>query len=66
MGNVMRKRKRLMITAAQRSKQGFEFMNCGADILAVTAWMGAEMARLKGLLVKKVEAEVVESKGGDV
>jgi len=66
MGNVMRKRKRLMITAAQRSKQGFEFMNCGADILAVTAWMGAEMARLKGLLAKKVEAEVVELKGGDV
>jgi 4-hydroxy-2-oxoheptanedioate aldolase len=36
--------------AAQRSKQGWEFMNCGADIVAVTAWMSAEMAKMKALL----------------
>jgi len=38
--------------AAQRSQQGFEFMNCGADIVAVTAWMSSEMARLQTLLEK--------------
>ena len=37
-------------TAAQRSKQGWEFMNCGADIVAVTSWMTAEMAKMKALL----------------
>lgn len=36
--------------AAQRSKEGFEFMNCGADIVAVAAWMSAEMGKLKALL----------------
>ena len=25
--------------AAQRSKEGFEFMNCGADLIAITAWV---------------------------
>jgi 4-hydroxy-2-oxoheptanedioate aldolase len=39
-------------TAAQRSKQGFEFMNCGADIVAVTEWMTGEMSRMKVLLQK--------------
>lgn len=38
------------LLAAQRSKQGFEFVNCGADIVAVTAWMSTEMAKLKDLL----------------
>lgn len=37
--------------AAAKSQQGFHFVNCGADIVAVTAWMGAEMAKLKGLLL---------------
>ncbi|RDW74920.1 hypothetical protein BP6252_06062 [Coleophoma cylindrospora] len=36
--------------AAQRSKQGFEFMNCGADIVAVTAWMAGEKAKMEALL----------------
>lgn len=36
--------------AAQKYKQGFDFVNCGADIVAVTAWMGAEMAKLKSLV----------------
>lgn len=38
---------------AQRAKQGFEFMNCGADIVALTAWMSSEMARMKTLLEKE-------------
>jgi 4-hydroxy-2-oxoheptanedioate aldolase len=38
--------------AAQRSKQGFHFMNCGADISAITVWMSNEMARLKTLIEK--------------
>jgi 4-hydroxy-2-oxoheptanedioate aldolase len=37
-------------TAAQRYQQGFHFMNCGADIVAITAWMSTEMAKFKGLL----------------
>lgn len=38
--------------AAQRYKQGFHFVNCGADILALTAWMSAEMAKMKSLLAE--------------
>lgn len=33
--------------AARRLKQGWHFVNCGADIVAITAWMSAEMAKLK-------------------
>ena len=40
--------------AAQRSKQGWEFMNCGADIVAVTAWMSAEMVKMKALLEHRI------------
>jgi 4-hydroxy-2-oxoheptanedioate aldolase len=40
------------VIAAQRSKQGFEFVNCGADIVAVTAWMSTEMAKMKKLLAE--------------
>jgi 4-hydroxy-2-oxoheptanedioate aldolase len=36
--------------AAMRIRQGFHFVNCGADIVAVTAWMSAEMARMRTLL----------------
>ncbi|TVY35024.1 2-keto-3-deoxy-L-rhamnonate aldolase [Lachnellula occidentalis] len=36
--------------AAAKAKQGFHFMNCGADIVAVTAWMSAEMKKFKDLL----------------
>lgn len=35
--------------AAKRLKQGWHFVNCGADIVAITAWMTAEMAKLKQL-----------------
>ncbi|KAH6983299.1 Pyruvate/Phosphoenolpyruvate kinase-like domain-containing protein [Ilyonectria sp. MPI-CAGE-AT-0026] len=46
--------------AAQRYKQGFHFVNCGADIVAVTAWMSTEMGKLKGLIQK---TPVTESNG---
>ncbi|KAH6691481.1 2-dehydro-3-deoxyglucarate aldolase [Plectosphaerella plurivora] len=36
--------------AAAKVKQGFHFVNCGADIVAVTAWMSGEMGKLKKLL----------------
>jgi 4-hydroxy-2-oxoheptanedioate aldolase len=42
----------MQFAAAQRSKQGFEFMNCGADIVAITAWMTGEMSKMKALLEK--------------
>jgi 4-hydroxy-2-oxoheptanedioate aldolase len=38
--------------AAKRSKQGFHFMNCDADISAITVWMSTEMARMKTLMKK--------------
>lgn len=43
--------------AAERVRQGFEFVNCGADIVAVTSWMSGEMGRLREL--------VAEKKGGE-
>lgn len=36
--------------AAAKYKQGFHFVNCGADIVAITAWMSAEMEKLKSLI----------------
>ncbi|KAL4875792.1 HpcH/HpaI aldolase/citrate lyase family protein [Aspergillus karnatakaensis] len=36
--------------ARRRWVQGFDFVNCGADIVAVTAWMGREMGRLRELI----------------
>ncbi|KXH32906.1 hypothetical protein CSIM01_07533 [Colletotrichum simmondsii] len=36
--------------AALKYKQGFHFVNCGADIIAITAWMSGEMAKLKDLV----------------
>lgn len=38
--------------AAQKHKQGFHFVNCGADIVAITAWMAAEMGKLKTLVAE--------------
>lgn len=48
--------------AAQRYSQGFHFVNCGADIVAVTAWMSTEMGHLHRLLAetKTEEAEKAE------
>ncbi|CAH0020376.1 unnamed protein product [Clonostachys rhizophaga] len=36
--------------AAKRIHQGFHFVNCGADIVALTAWMTGEMGKLKHLV----------------
>lgn len=33
--------------ATARAKKGWEFANCGADIVAVMAWMGSEMGKFK-------------------
>jgi 4-hydroxy-2-oxoheptanedioate aldolase len=40
--------------AAQKSKEGFDFMNCGADIVALTTWMAKEMGDLNNLLAVDV------------
>lgn len=40
--------------ASEKYKQGFDFVNCGADIVAVTAWMSEEMTKLKRLVDKTV------------
>lgn len=32
-------------------KQGFHFLNCGADIIAISAWMSEEMSRMKKRLM---------------
>ena len=36
--------------AAAKYKQGFHFVNCGADIVAVMSWMTSEMGKLKSLV----------------
>ncbi|KEY64027.1 hypothetical protein S7711_07391 [Stachybotrys chartarum IBT 7711] len=36
--------------AAKKYNDGFHFVNCGADIVAVTAWMSKEMATLRTLV----------------
>lgn len=38
--------------ATRRYAQGFHFVNCGADIVALTAWMAGEMARMRALIVE--------------
>lgn len=43
--------------AAVKYKQGFHFVNCGADIVAITAWMGFEMEKLKSLVSTKKEED---------
>ncbi|KAG5795787.1 hypothetical protein H9Q69_005166 [Fusarium xylarioides] len=39
-------------TAAQRYEQGFHFVNCGADIVALTSQMSAETRKIKDLTKK--------------
>lgn len=43
--------------AAAKYKQGFHFVNCGADIVAITAWMSVEMEKLKRLVSTKTEED---------
>jgi 4-hydroxy-2-oxoheptanedioate aldolase len=47
--------------AATRYKQGFHFVNCGADIVAVTTWMSAEMTRLRSLLESSNRTQSLDS-----
>lgn len=53
--------------AAAKVRQGFHFVNCGADIVAVTAWMAGEMGKLKTMLAqdapKKDTTEVAKVNG---
>ena len=39
--------------AAQRAKEGFEFVNCGSDTGAISIWMSNELSRMKSLLAKE-------------
>ncbi|KAJ0272405.1 hypothetical protein COL940_010449 [Colletotrichum noveboracense] len=43
--------------AAAKYKQGFHFVNCGADIVAIAAWMSIEMGKLKSLVSKKADED---------
>lgn len=36
--------------AAAKYRQGYHFVNCGADIVALTTWMSSEMGKLKAIL----------------
>ncbi|KAK1486890.1 hypothetical protein CABS01_13023 [Colletotrichum abscissum] len=53
--------------AALKYKQGFHFVNCGADIVAITAWMSGEMAELKDLVATmgKQRNEVQQKMDGE-
>jgi len=46
--------------AAAKYKQGFHFVNCGADIVAITAWMSAEMEKLKSLISTKTDEDMIK------
>lgn len=50
--------------AAAKYKQGFHFVNCGADIVAIAAWMSAEMEKLKSLTSAKTEEDKREEING--
>jgi hypothetical protein len=39
--------------AAQKYQQGFHFVNCGADIVALTSSMSSEIQRVKTLVLEK-------------
>jgi 4-hydroxy-2-oxoheptanedioate aldolase len=47
--------------AAQKYQEGWQFMNCGADIVAITAWMTNEMASMKSIIAKS-EGKTEENK----
>jgi hypothetical protein len=49
--------------AAQKYHQGFHFVNCGADIVAITAWMGTAMTTLSQLTSQPTKAGSGESNG---
>ncbi|CAH0055924.1 unnamed protein product [Clonostachys solani] len=49
--------------AAQKYDQGFHFVNCGADIVAITAWMGTAMTTLGQLTSHPIKASSGETNG---
>lgn len=50
--------------AARRYRQGFHFVNCGADIVAVTGWMAAEMERMRRLVEEEGAEEPAQQEEG--
>lgn len=50
--------------AAAKYKQGFHFVNCGADIVAIATWMSVEMEKLKRLVSTKTEEDKREEVNG--
>lgn len=50
--------------AAAKYKQGFHFVNCGADIVAITAWMSVEMEKLKSLISTKKDEDNTKEVNG--
>lgn len=44
--------------AALRRGQGWDFVNCGADVVAIGAWMGGEMGKLRELTASSSESSV--------
>ena len=47
--------------AADKVRRGFHFVNCGADLVALTSWMTSEMGKLKQLIAK--DKKGVEQEG---
>ncbi|KAL5591871.1 hypothetical protein FOVSG1_010760 [Fusarium oxysporum f. sp. vasinfectum] len=52
-------------TAAQRYEQGFHFVNCGADIVALTSQMSAEIRKVKDLTTKDLAYNAANGSGSE-
>ncbi|KAJ9416424.1 Pyruvate/Phosphoenolpyruvate kinase-like domain-containing protein [Fusarium oxysporum] len=52
-------------TAAQRYEQGFHFVNCGADIVALTSQMSAEIRKVKDLTTKNLAYNAANGSGSE-
>ncbi|EGU83631.1 hypothetical protein FOXB_05879 [Fusarium oxysporum f. sp. conglutinans Fo5176] len=52
-------------TAAQRYEQGFHFVNCGADIVALTSQMSAEIRKVKDLTTKDFAYHAANGSGSE-
>ncbi|RKK88453.1 hypothetical protein BFJ69_g308 [Fusarium oxysporum] len=52
-------------TAAQRYEQGFHFVNCGADIVALTSQMSAEIRKVKDLTTKDLAYHAANGSGSE-
>ncbi|TDZ19886.1 2-keto-3-deoxy-L-rhamnonate aldolase [Colletotrichum orbiculare MAFF 240422] len=49
--------------AAAKHKQGHHFVNCGADMVAITAWMSNEMSKLRSIVADKPDGGNPERHG---